>query len=111
MFQCAAMCCSVLQCVVVCCSVSQCVVVCCSVLQCVAMCGSVLQCLGSVLWKTGWHLIFVCVAACVVEFWLLFNIHVCCGVLQCVAVCRIVFWNPGCSIFVCVACAMVCSRL
>jgi len=35
-FQCVAVCCSVLQCVVVCCSVLQCVAVCCSLLQCVA---------------------------------------------------------------------------
>jgi len=36
MFQCVAVCCSVLQCVAVCCSVLQCVAVCCSVFRCVA---------------------------------------------------------------------------
>ena len=36
-WQCVAVCCSVLQCVAVCCSVVQCIAVCCSVLQCVAV--------------------------------------------------------------------------
>ena len=44
MWQCVAVCCSVLQCVAVCGSVLQCVAVCCSVLQCVAVCCSVLKC-------------------------------------------------------------------
>ena len=42
-YECVAVCCSVLQCVAVCCSVLLCVAVCCSVLQCVAACCSVLQ--------------------------------------------------------------------
>jgi len=37
-WQCVAVCCSVVQCGAVCCSVLQCVAVCCSVLQCVAAC-------------------------------------------------------------------------
>jgi len=41
-WQCVAVCCSVLLYVVVCCSVLLYVVVCCSVLQCVAVCCSVL---------------------------------------------------------------------
>ena len=39
-YQCVAVCCSVLQCVAVCCDVLQCVAVCCSVLQCDAVCCS-----------------------------------------------------------------------
>ena len=44
--RCVAVCCSVLQCVAVCCSMLQCVAVCCSMLQCVAVCCSVLQCVA-----------------------------------------------------------------
>jgi len=57
MYQCVAVCCSVLQCVAVCCSVLQCVAVqcareqvvvriCINVLQCVAVRCSVLQCVA-----------------------------------------------------------------
>ena len=43
-YQCVAVCCSVLQCVAVCRSVLQCAAVCCSLLQRDAVCGSILQC-------------------------------------------------------------------
>ena len=71
--QCAAVCCSVLQYVAVCCSVLQCAAVCCSVLQCVAVCCSALQCVA-VLLMSLYEWVLQCVA-------------VCCSALQCVAVC------------------------
>jgi len=64
-WQCVAVCCSVLQCVAVCCSVLQCVAVCHSVLQCVAVCCSVLQCVA-------------------VRCSVLLCVAVCCSVMRCV---------------------------
>jgi len=45
-FQCVAVCCSVLQCVAVCCSVLQCAAVCCSVLQRIAVFCNASQCIA-----------------------------------------------------------------
>jgi len=86
--ECVAVCGSVWQCAAVCCSVlhmmrnaSQHVAT--SVLQCVAVCGSVWQCVavcGSVLQRVAYDA--ECIATCCNEC-----IAMCCSVLQCAAVC------------------------
>jgi len=84
--KCVAVCCSVLQCVAVYCSVLQCIAVCFSALQCVALCCNVLQCV------TACCSVLQCAAACVAVIYLIQSPcpgippHVMHCVVQCVAV-------------------------
>jgi len=88
-WQCGAVCGSVVQCVAVWCTMLQRGTVCGSVSQCVAVCCSVLQCVaarthGVVFSQDTDEIVVKCVA---VYCSVLQCVAVCCSVLQCVAVC------------------------